>query len=112
MVSTSRVILKELRVLERILRPMKVKVYPRWLPSAVNIHADRLFWQWDPVDTQVTRRVLLSLEDTYQIEGGGKRFKYRLIELPAVAQRTVEMALMEEKWGGQRRDPSTLHWTR
>lgn len=42
MVSASKVIMRELRVWERFLGTLKVSVETRWLPSAANVHADRL----------------------------------------------------------------------
>ena len=101
MVSASKVLMKELRILERLLRALKVTVDIKWLPSGENVHADRLSRQWDPTDLQVTRRVLNSLRDSYQLGERGAVFRCRPLGLPPVAQRKIAVAALKEHWGPQ-----------
>lgn len=82
MSSASRVVMKELRVLERLLRVLNVKVETRWLPSVSKDHADRLYKQWDPGDIPVTRIFLRSLQDSFAKGIGGVLFPYRPLGLP------------------------------
>lgn len=58
MVSSLRVIIKELRVLESLFRVKGVDVEIKWLPEADHVNDDRLSRKWDTGDIKVTRKVL------------------------------------------------------
>lgn len=98
MVRASKVVMKELRVLERLLKVLKVSVETSWLPSGENFYAGRLSRQWDARDIQVMRCVLRSLKDSYHLGEGGAVFPYRPLEVAPVAQRKVAVADLKEKW--------------
>lgn len=46
MVTASKVIIRDLCVLDRFIRRFKVSEETRWFPSAENVHVDRLSKQW------------------------------------------------------------------
>jgi hypothetical protein len=46
----SRAIMREVRVLQRLLENLGITLDPHWLPSAENFFADRLSRTWDPSD--------------------------------------------------------------
>lgn len=54
MVSTSPMMMDELRRLQVLLRALGVKIEARWLPSAVNRFADALSRTWDSADARDT----------------------------------------------------------
>lgn len=74
MVSASKVIMKELRVMERLLRTLNMKVETAWILSSVNVFADRLSRQWDPGDIQVKKRIPRSLRDSCLLGEEGEMF--------------------------------------
>lgn len=96
MVSVSKRVMTDLRVLERLLRMLRIELSSSWLSSAANAHDDRLSRKWYPRDVQVTRQIVESLWGSYQLNSNAAMFPHLLLDLPLVSQRKVVVTALSE----------------
>lgn len=104
MTSKAPTLMRELRVLQRLLTRLGISLAPEWLPSAENYFADRLSRTWDPRDLKVRARVRKDVLERYAhvglAEGGG--WAYRPLGIHPVAMRKVTLVALGEVWGSER----------
>lgn len=104
MVSKSRQIMSEVRILQRLLQRLGISIDPHWLPSAENYFADGLSRTWDPSDISVRaslRRELLRKYAHMNLNDDGC-WTYRPLGIPEVAARKVALGALGEPWGAER----------
>lgn len=107
MCSSSPEIMREVRVLERLLHSLGISIDPGWLPSAANFYADRLSRTWDPGDLQVRASLRKELATLYaHVVPRGDRaecFEYRPLGVPPIARRKQTLGELQESWSGRAR---------
>ena len=104
MVTASKEIMPELRLLKRVLDREHLELDVRWISSAMNRHADRLSRTWDPSVPQLSRAVTAFLQKSLSAwVGRGQVFRYRMSggEHPVAQRKSAEAALLEN-WGDGR----------
>lgn len=96
MVSSSPVLMSELRRLHHLLTQMKVTLKAAWIPSAVNKYADRLSRTWNTHDLAATPSLIESLVKSLQLQT--VRRYWPLKDAPSARARVVE-AQFANPWG-------------
>lgn len=104
MSSKAPALMKELRILHRLLSRLGITLAPKWLPSAANYYADRESRTWDPGDLQVRARVRRAMLTSFAHVGvrDDGAWAYRPLGVHPVAMRKVTLAALEERWGSER----------
>jgi len=103
MVTASDEAMPLLRRLQRLLEVRRVGIDVLWLPSAANLHADRLSRTWNPKDLQMSRRVLRLVSGWFSGQEVKPSFRYRRFSLePPVAQRKTTIAALLDNWSDGR----------
>ena len=104
MVTASREMMPELRLLNDVLERERIVLDVRWIASAENRYADRQSRTWDPSVPQCTRAATDLLRGSLSaFVGRGMVFRYRMSggEHPVAQRKQAETAL-EEWWGDGR----------
>lgn len=104
MTSRSKTIMREVRVLQRLLEKLGLSLDPHWPPSAQNYFADKQSRTWDPGDLIVReclRRELLA-KHAHVLPAGRGAWQYRPLGIHPVAARKVTLTELGEKWGSRR----------
>lgn len=102
MVTASREMMPELRLLQSVIVRRELELDPRWIHSAENIYADHFSRSRDSSAPQVSRFIVGMLAKSLgSVVGEGTVFFYRLCdgENP-VSQRNKADAALDEYWGG------------
>ena len=88
------------RRLQQLLHRHRIALQMRWLPSAMNVHDDRLSRTWDPRDIELSRAALQFLKDIYRTIPGLSKpiFAYRRLAGHPVAQRKTTLAAFDQTW--------------
>ena len=104
MSSRSPALMKELRVLHRLVTKLGISLVPQWLPSAANFFADRESRSWDPGDLKIRSKVRRALLSSYAHVGvsADGAWAYRPLGVHPVAMRKVTLAALLEDWGPER----------
>jgi hypothetical protein len=104
MSSNSPKLMRDLRVLHRLLHKLGITLKPERLPSATNIFAGRASRTWDPgylqARAQVRRAMLASYAHVKLRDDGASA--YHPLGVHPVAMRKVTMAALGEDWGPSR----------
>lgn len=88
-----------LRRLQRLLDRQRIVLQMKWLPSVMNVHADRLSRTWDPRDIQMSRQALTLLKDIYGLRLGRPVFSYRTLRGHPMAHRKATLDSLNQDWG-------------
>lgn len=100
MVTASRDLMTELRLLKMVIERQCIELDFRWIASAENRYSDRLFRTWDPSTPQCTRAMVDVLTGSLRECIGKGTVRYRLNGGEhSVAQCKQSEAAMEDWWG-------------
>lgn len=99
-----KAIMKEVRVLRRLLDKHGVNIGLHWLSSAENNFYDKQSRIWDPGDLEVAACLCRELIKRYahvKLSSDGV-WNYRPLGIHPVAARKVALGALEEDWGSER----------
>lgn len=97
MVSAFRAMMAELKEIEVLLHVLGVRIDARWIPSAVNRHADALSRTWDPEDVRARAGSVATSQEEHVLDDVA--FGSRPLGETEAARRMYFGTQMEEYWG-------------
>lgn len=97
MISAIKSMMVELRKLQKQLVALRVRLDARWLPSAVNRYADAVSRKWNTADVNVSKRLLVTIQQQYNFDR--LAFYARPLNEPLPARLKRIGLQMQESWG-------------
>lgn len=99
--SASRPMMRELRLLKRVLDRRKLRIRPEWLPSAANRFADLLLRKFPSGDAAIRKELVHSVVAGLELPPGVLKYPRSLGENPVYARRHA-YAELRRLWSSKR----------